>query len=138
MIKIFLDTNFLLDVVDARRPQSEQAQAIIGSIESGEFQALVSPTSLNDFYFVARKAYGDAASREWIRLFLEVIFVAPLDGTTCSMALDSSEPDYEDAVIRVLAESNACSYLVSRDAEAFVGSSAARIEPKEFVAAHLE
>ncbi len=48
-----------------------------------------------------------------------------------TFALESEEPDFEDALIRITAEQERVDVIVSRDKSAFVGSSIPRMSAGE-------
>ena len=133
MDKLLLDTNFLLDVALEHRPGAADAAGLFDLAAKGDVACCVSPTSLKDFYYISRRDFGDGIRRGWIALFMDTFAVASLDRGACSRALASDEPDFEDGIIRALAESEGCTHIVSRDEGAFLGSAVAKTEAGEYL-----
>lgn len=133
MDRLLLDTNFLLDLAIDSRPDSVAADELFERMTDGRVMGVVSPTSLKDFYYVARKGLDDAKRREWIALFMDAFCVAGIDRAICAAALTSDEPDFEDGIIRAIAEARGCDLLITRDAEAFAGSSVRHMSAAEYV-----
>ena len=134
MRRLLLDTNFLLDIAVAHRPDADAAEALFEAICDGKVGGTVSPTSLKDFYYVARRDMSEARRREWIALFMDAFDVVPLGADDCRRALASDESDFEDGIIRAVAERSGCDAIVSRDTAAFVGSPARRVTASEYLA----
>ena len=104
MNRFFADTNFLLDLAIVGRPGARAAADLFSLIETGEVVGIASASSLKDFYYIARRDIAEAQRREWIRLFTDAFILTALDRETCIIALDSDEPDFEDGIIRAMAE----------------------------------
>ena len=69
-MKVFIDTNILLDVLARREPFFADAARIWTMAEQGSLQAYVSAFSFNNIYYVVRKAQGRAAADKALRLYL--------------------------------------------------------------------
>ena len=122
MSRLLFDTNVLLDLVDERRPQSQEAVLSIERCNGGGDMGLVTPMSLKDAYYVLETAYDKRTARHCIDLLAGLLVVAPFGAEECDLALRSDEPDFEDGLIRACAELNGVDVILSRDAKAFVGS----------------
>ena len=135
MDKLLVDTNFLLDVALEHRPGAGDAARLFDLAARGDVACCVSPTSLKDFYYISRRDFDDGVRRSWIALFMDTFAVAALDRGVCAEALASDEPDFEDGIIRALAEGEGCTCIVSRDERAFLGSSIAKTTAGEYLRA---
>ena len=60
--------------------------------------------------------------------------IADLGRQTCSDALDSDEPDFEDGIVRSVAERCGCDFIISRDETAFASSSVRRLSASDYLA----
>lgn len=131
--RVFLDTNVLLDIAIPGRPGQRAASEIFKLVCEGELWAEISASSLKDFYYITRKTLPEAQRRRWISLFMRAFQVINLSRLTCQDALASDEPDFEDGLIRSMAERTGCDHIISRDVRAFVGSCASRITSEAFL-----
>lgn len=122
MLRLFLDTNVLLDAAGEMREGHDAALALL----AGGHDALlaISPGSLKDFYYIAGRAkagiggsggMSDGERRGWMHLFLDAAVVIPEDRRTVLASLDSDEPDYEDATKRAAAEGWHADWIITRD-----------------------
>ena len=132
--KLFADTNFLLDCASLDRPRHVAAMKLQRMVALGFFDLAVSASSLTDVYYILRPDYSDEERRTFLRLVMRSYEVVPISVETCSMALESDEPDFEDGVLRAAAERWNADYIVSSDRSAFANSGIPRIEPDELLA----
>jgi len=87
---------------------------------------------LNDVYYVLRKHYGEErASRDDIGGLMELFDIRPLMERHARMSCRSDEPDFEDGIIRAVAEDNDADVIVTRDVEAFLHSSVRSMDAEQ-------
>ena len=132
MIRALLDTNVLIDYMVPDRPGSPCAERIIGAAGEGRFEAVVSAGSLKDAYYIVCKHFGDKLVRAYLSALMDLAEIAPLDRAACALSLASDEPDFEDGLVRVAAETARADFIVTRGAAAFAASSARPVEPMLF------
>lgn len=117
--RVLFDTNILLDAIDERRPESQEACFALKQCSGGGDLGLVTSGSLKDVYYVLSKRFGEEKARKAVGLFLDLLVVAPVGEEECLLALKSNEPDFEDGQVRAAAELNDVSIILTRDAGAF-------------------
>lgn len=133
MNRILFDTNALLDIAVPSRPESEEALMLLGRVDEGLDTGTVSAGSLKDFYYVMRKYSDEKTAREFTRLFMEMLEVLAIDGPICAYALDCGESDFEDGIIRAIAENEAVDFIITRDEGAFARSHVKTLPPATYV-----
>lgn len=134
-MKVFLDTNFLLDCVLPGRPEHAAAQAVKGLVDVGLVEGVVSACSLKDAYYILSKQAGEVRARETVRDCLKSYSIEPLDQDACFTSAYSDEPDFEDGCIRAMAERIGVDFIITRDRDAFVRSIIKTFSPAEFICA---
>lgn len=117
--RVLFDTNTLIDAVNSTRAHSEAACRALEYCNGGGDMGIVSPSSLNDAYYVLRKQYGEPWARKAIKLLLDLLVVLPFGPEECIISADSDEPDFEDGMIRAAAELNDVDFILTRDGKAF-------------------
>ena len=117
--RVLFDTNILLDAIDERRPESQEACFALRQCNGGGDLGLVTSGSLKDVYCVLSKRFGEKKARKAVSLFLDLLVVAPVGEEECLVAMKSNEPDFEDGQVRAAAELNDVSIILTRDAGAF-------------------
>jgi len=121
-MKLLLDTNVLMDFCnDARAPFHGQCVELLVECASRvDVELTIAVSSLNDVYYMLRRHYGNERSaREDIGALMELFDVRPLLARHARMSYESDEPDFEDGLIRAVAEDNGVDVIVTRDAAAF-------------------
>lgn len=130
--KVMVDTNVLLDIVSADRPAHDVAKAAFAAALSSSCELVAATSSLKDVYYVYARHYGkEADARRVVSLLSRTIVLCALEPRHIRMALESDEPDFEDGLVRAMAEAEGCDCILTRDAKGFIGSSARRVEPDE-------
>ncbi|MFP4599634.1 MAG: type II toxin-antitoxin system VapC family toxin [Persicimonas sp.] len=134
-MKVLVDTNVWLDVLQDRKPFYEDSALALTILEELEHAAFLSATSVTTiFYLVAKKANRQTAF-EQVRRLLEHYGVVAIDGAVLRDALSSDSDDYEDAVLEYAAQRAGLDAIVTRNAKDFGGSRLAIYTPAELVAA---
>lgn len=134
MDSVLLDTNFLLDLAISTRPGSVAARQVFDMSTNGMLTAYVASSSL----YIARKELGEQNRREWISLFLDSFMMEGFSAAVCRAALGSDEPDFEDGLVRALAESLSVDAIVTRDLAAYGGSKVPSMTPEELLTSIAE
>ncbi|MDR2973207.1 MAG: PIN domain-containing protein [Propionibacteriaceae bacterium] len=133
MAKVIFDTNVLVDTFDENRPDHKTSKASIQLLLASDSSPCLAATSLKDLYYVLSRSLGEPDARAIIEIVSTVMTVLPVDENCCHHALSSSEPDFEDGIIRAAAEIAHADYLVTRDAQAFIGSTVPKISPTDLL-----
>ena len=116
-MKIFLDTNVLLDILSELRPSHHDALTLLQVIKKRRLYACLTTQSIIDASYVqTQSAKGSVEQfREAIRRltsFLEVISIERFD---LDAANDCRIPDYEDAAQIACALNNGCDAIITGD-----------------------
>lgn len=134
MNRIFLDTNYLLDLTVQARPEHEVASMLFKSCAEQDIDMLMLSSSLKDVYYLLRRHYGtEATAREVISNLRKVLTPVALTLEIIDIALASDEPDYEDGLVRAAAEACAVDLIVSRDKTAFVTSPLKKVNARDLM-----
>ena len=96
-MKVFIDTNVLLDLMLAR-PEFHKASAscIQGLRNHGAALYVSSLTVIHAYYFM-RKSHGHEKSKEIIQYTLDMFNVLPSDASTLQRSMSLHFNDLEDA-----------------------------------------
>ncbi len=119
MMKVVFDTNIILDAAMGR-PGSEEAQALIQAVISGEAVGIVTANSITDIHYIIRKRAGEEAARTAVYNTLTIFETVPVDAEACMEALNLSMNDFEDAVLAVCSKAAGAKCIVTRD-EGLIG-----------------
>jgi len=129
-MKLFLDTNILVDVI-SMRDGFEDSLNLIRCCELGMADGLVSATSVTDIMYILRKHIEPSGVREAVRTLLMVVDVADVLKSDISSAFLSDINDFEDAVQSSCAERIKAEYIITHNLKDFDKSSIPAILPSE-------
>ena len=134
-MKVFVDTNVLLDVLAKREPFYQDAARIWSLAERGRIEGLVSAISFNNVYYVVRRASGRKSAEKALQLMRNVFVAVPLSVQILSQAIDGGLADFEDAIQFHSAIHAEADCLVTRDADHFPATDLPILPPAAFPAA---
>ena len=133
-MKVFVDTNVLLDLMCQREGFSRAADAIFERCVEGAFDIVVSSLTLINANYTARR-YGYSRD-ELVNVFkrlLHYVSISSVDADVFVKALYSGRPDLEDAVQYYSAKSVGVDCIITRDKKGFAGIDIHVLTPVEFL-----
>ena len=116
-MKILIDTNIILDLIQSREPFSENASKIINSCVKKENEGYISSHSLSDIFFILRKD-KTVEERKALILNLCSFFTVIPEGKNFYTAVCQNNEwnDLEDGLQMKCADFEKLDYIVTRDA----------------------
>lgn len=135
-IKVFIDTNVLLDVLAERMPFYPDSMRVWTLAESGRIQAFVGAISFNNCYYIVRKPAGRPRAEKAIRLLRDIFEPIELTTQILNQAIDADFADFEDAIQFHSAVVARAECIITRDPDHFPRAPLAVLSPAEFLAAH--
>ena len=96
-MKVFVDTNILIDYVCRREPFFLPAKAIFASGYLGKSQIAVSALSIVNSIYIGRK-YGSETLKLKLSALSNLIEVVDISATSVLQTLNTDWKDYEDAL----------------------------------------
>ena len=133
-MKLFLDTNVLIDKLANRQPFIEDVKQLCIAKYFGDVELYVSVQSYLDAMYVLKKFTSDEDLRSRAAATLNFFDVVDVEGRNLVPALRSSWPDIEDFMIAKTAENINADYLLTRDVQGFKNSSIKAMTPRDFIA----
>lgn len=123
MTKIFLDTNVILDLYMPGREGKAAARSLLDLKESAgdDIRLYLSFLSVANIAYVLRKHFDKAQMKEIIRELLHFCNVLSMSDISIFDALNSSCPDFEDALQLSCAEIKECDFLLTSNLRHFQG-----------------
>ena len=134
-MKVVIDSNIVIDVLEKREPFFEKSYAVIQLCANKTIDGYVCAGSITDIYYIIRKNVADnsKAKEAMIRLG-ELVGVCDTmaNDITSAHALDMN--DFEDAVLAATSKREKADYIVTRNKRDFKGSPVPAVEPEELLA----
>jgi len=112
---LFIDSDILLDAVLMREPYHRSAINILSLEDRNDHSLCISAHSLLNVYYFTRKFAGKSAASKSIGLLENKLIVLPTDGTTIRTAMTTAFTDIEDAVQYIIALTNQCNIIITRN-----------------------
>lgn len=114
-MKVFLDTNILLDIIEAREPFMMPALNVFDLGVRGSIEMYASSLTFANCMYVARKHVGYEKVLEGLKFIKRYVRIAAMDDNQCQRALNSKMPDFEDMLQFEAACAAGCEVIVTRD-----------------------
>lgn len=133
-MRLYLDTNVILDLILNRAPFFDDIARIITLYEMGECELFTSSVSVVNCNYILgknidRKQVID--NLKILRSFCSILTVSELE---IDKSLNSNFKDFEDAVQYFTCIKNDCNFIITRDLKDFKNSEIPAITPAEFLA----
>lgn len=133
-MRILLDTNVVLDVLQAREPFARPATRLFARIECGEIEGVLCATTLTTLDYLLNRAMPREQAKAILQRLLGLFGVAAVTRTVLEAALASSMPDFEDAVLAYAASQAGAERVITRNPRDFRDSPVPVMDPIEFLA----
>jgi len=136
-MKVFLDTNIVMDVLRRREPFYGHSVRVWALAEGGQICGVVSAVSFTNVYYIVRRLMGRRAAQQAVVLMRHTFEMVATDAQTLNQAIDAGFSDFEDAVQYFSALRCGAACLVTRNPKHFPKEGIPVHTPTEFLAAHF-
>lgn len=132
-MKVFLDTNVLLDYASQRQPFCQAANAIMHLCRGGHIQACASSLSFVTMAYVLRKQVGREDIYRCMRGITSLVNVTSTGNNEILKALIDEWRDFEDSVQFHSASSADVDIIITRNKSDFENKTIRLMSPEEFL-----
>lgn len=116
MVKAFIDTNVLLDLILENRPDNPAANKLFSAARSGYIECGISTQSIIDAEYTARKSgMGFESFKSILQHLLSFVKILSIDQLDLLWAISHHSGDFEDDAQYASAYSGVCDYFITRD-----------------------
>ena len=130
-MKLFLDTNVLLDVLAQRAPWVQDSAALLSLVDTGQARGFVAAHTITTLHYLLCKHLGrEKASTALVEL-IDLVEIAAVDASIMQKAFALGWNDFEDAVQTVCALQIGADYFVTRNPQDFSALSIPVVNPSE-------
>lgn len=131
-MRIFLDTNILVDLIADRKPFSQHAIKIFQAAEQGKIKLYTSSYSILTTHFLLKKYLSESNLREVLLNLLEYVSIVSANGNELKIGLRSPGKNFDDGVqILCAAGIEGISFIVTRNLKDFKASGVPVLSPDE-------
>jgi len=132
-MKVWLDTNVILDVLCDRQEFVEASGNVWKQCEVHNIDGYVSSLSILNIAYIMRKELTQEKIGDIIRQLSMIFKVVDLKADDIGKAADLPFSDYEDAVQSIGASRVKAQYIVTRNIKDFANSKVPAIKPSELL-----
>jgi predicted nucleic acid-binding protein len=133
-MRLFLDTNVVLDVLADRKPYASDAALVLSVIESGEAMGFIAAHTATTMFYLLERDLGLRRAKSALADLLKLVEVVAVDHDRLLHAMGMNWRDFEDAVQAACAAKAEVDYFVTRNPSDFSDSHLEIISPAELVA----
>lgn len=132
-MKVFIDTNILIDFLAARQPFAEDAIALFQLADNGEIELMVSDlTIINTIYILRRLHYDLQEIYDALGGIRPLLTITPMGATIIDSCLQHRSDDFEDEMQYLSAVEAKADYIITRNKKDFDFGDSAVVTPREF------
>jgi predicted nucleic acid-binding protein len=132
-MKVFLDTNVMLDLLGERDPFYLSAAKIATLADQGKIEIAVSALSYATVSYFLSKFEGHEKTKAKLRKFKVISNICELDERIIEKGLNSDFSDFEDSLQYFSALRLDCDILLTRNAKDYKGVQIPVLTPDEFL-----
>ena len=132
-MKVFLDANIIIDVVQNRTDFVEESSKVLQSGLEGFIDLCASDVTFTTVSFYARKQRTTEQLYEIMQSLRDFIDVAPTGKIAIDWALQRKAKDFEDSVQYYAALRTGAEYIVSRNVRDYTFDDIPVVTPQDFL-----
>ena len=132
-MKIALDLNVVLDVIQHRQPHYLDSAEVLSRIRTGEIAAILPSHGVTTLWYILNKAVNSATANQTVDWLVNHFEIGGANKADFQAARMLPITDFEDAVVARLAQSANCDYIVTRNVSDFAGSPVPASTPTDFL-----
>ena len=115
MIKLFIDSDIILDLLAEREPHYIHAARLFTLIDQNEIIAYTSPLIFANLHYLLKKLTTNLLALKSLRKLKTLINILPIDERVIEQALNSEFNDFEDAIQYFTAVNNGITLIITRN-----------------------
>ena len=133
-MKVFVDTNLFIDILLDRKPFSKESAMVYKLCENTMIDGYVAPITINNIYYICRKAKHIEIIKEYLAEISTFFTVADMNSESIKKANSLKISDYEDALQYAMVMQNGCEYLITRNVKDFKNMTTVKVvTPEDFL-----
>lgn len=132
-MRVFLDTNVVIDFCGQRAPFFDAAAEIIDMAKRGEIDLVISSLSFVNAAYVLRKQFERHTLDMKLCQLMDLCKVSKVDGDMIKAAINRQSYDFEDCVQFMSAKSRKADVVITRDQKSFADLDLYYMTADEFV-----
>jgi len=136
MMRVFLDSNVILDLLMARNPFAFESRVIFELAEKNKLSLYTSALSIANIHYIISREWTVDKAHLAIRRIRKLVSITPITEAMLTECIDRKHPDFEDA-IQFYSAREMCDVIVTRDLKGFSKFKFSCLTPAEFLDQHF-
>ena len=137
-MRIFLDANILVSVLNKEYPLFTYAARIVSLADNKKFTVYTSPVCLAIAFYFAEKKSGTQLAKQKIKLLSEKLSITAMGKNEVLQALENKQVnDFEDGIEYYAAVNNKCDVIITEDTGDFYFAGIPACTAHDFLTAYL-
>lgn len=132
-MRLFLDTNVILDLILNRQPFFDDIAKIVTLSEKGKHKLVTTSVSFVNCNYILGRSIKKEKVTENLKIARLIFDIIDVSQTDIDKSLNSDFEDFEDGVQYYSALRNNCNYIITRDNKDFKHSEIPVLAPSEFL-----
>jgi len=133
-MKVFLDTNILIDLIANREPYSKFAIQIFKSAELKKIKIFTTSHAIVTTHYILKKHIDEKSLRAILTELTDILNIIAVDSHIIKRGLNSKHKDFEDAIQILSANSiDSIDFIVTRNLKDFKNSEIPVLSPDEIL-----
>ena len=134
MIKIFIDSDVILDLFAKRKLFYHHSAKLLSYVETRKIVGFTTPLVFANVYFILRRLKSKTYALQCLRKLRIIVDVLKMDQKQLDRALNSEFTDFEDALQNYAASNAKLDYIITRNKSDYKYSSIIVCTPEELLA----
>lgn len=132
-MKLFLDTNVLVDYLAAREPHLALFKKLLAMRLFGDAELWCSAKSFTDVFYIASRYVDPVELQRAFVTSAEFLDICSVDGNDVVAAAKEEWDDFEDCLVSRCADKVKADYLVTRDEDGFRDAKVRPVHPRDLL-----
>lgn len=138
-MKVFLDTNILIDFLTQRQPAAREALEIFKAIKDGVIVGALASFSVINAIYILDKTYKIDKVISVVEAAVAILILLPTSDQAIRKAMKAGNKDFEDSAQYFTAlEAGNIDYIITRDKKGFSKSEIPVLTPHQFINKYLK
>lgn len=133
MIKLFVDSDIILDLLAQREPHFIHAARLFTLIDQNEVIAYTSPLIFANLHYLLKKQTSNLLALKSLRKLKTLINILSIDERIIEQSLNSEFNDFEDAIQYFTAVNNGITLIITRNKTDYKRSKIDVLTAEEFL-----
>jgi len=133
-MKIYIDSDIILDVLLRRRKFHTQAEKLLNSLVKQKEKIFTSALAIANIHYILKAVFKVKRSRKLIQEMRPIFNIIAVDQESIDKALISDFNDFEDAIQYYACTKNKIDHIITRNKRDFKPSQLPVSTPAEFLA----